>query len=60
MKIGAAEVMFLDSDSATFQVGTDGLVALVAYNGPTSNPELLEEFDGALVNAQEFGPKFYQ
>jgi mannose-6-phosphate isomerase len=60
MKIGAAEVMFLDSDSATFQVGTDGLVALVAYNGPTPNPELLKAFDGPRVDAQEFSPKFYQ
>lgn len=48
-KIG--EAMFFDTDT-TIKVGTEGLVALLAYVGPTPSSKLLEPFDLGISQAK--------
>jgi mannose-6-phosphate isomerase len=43
MKLALGDAVFLQADHAEIEVGADGLKALLAYPGPTVNPDALSE-----------------
>ena len=46
-KLSPGEAVFLEADHAEIEVGADGLKALLAYPGPTVNPDALRERSAA-------------
>ena len=42
-KLSLSDAVFLQADHADIEVGADGLKALLAYLGPTVNPDALTE-----------------
>ena len=41
--LSPGDAVFLEADHAEIEVGADGLKALLAYPGPTVNPDALRE-----------------
>jgi mannose-6-phosphate isomerase len=57
-KLSLGEAVFLQADHAEIKAGADGLKALLAYPGPTINPDALTERSAAghLPNASSVAP----
>jgi mannose-6-phosphate isomerase len=49
-KLSPGDAVFLEADHAEIEVGADGLKALLAYSGPTVNPDALRERSAAGAN----------
>ena len=49
-KLSPGDAVFLETDHAEIEVGADGLKALLAYPGPTINPDALTERRAAGIN----------
>ncbi|MDB5605537.1 MAG: Mannose-6-phosphate isomerase [Bradyrhizobium sp.] len=49
-RLSPGDAVFLEADRAKIEVGADGLKALLAYPGPTVNPDALRERSAAGAN----------
>jgi len=54
--LSLGEAVFLEADHAEIEVGKDGLKALLAYPGPSLNPDALRERSATRVNRVRHAP----